>query len=32
VRDHAWHERLGEKIATVVVPASGPATLELAYP
>lgn len=28
----AWHERLGEKIATVVVPASGPATLDLAYP
>jgi hypothetical protein len=28
----AWHARLGEKIATVVVPATGPATLELAYP
>ncbi len=28
----AWHEVLGEKIATVVVPASGPATLEIAYP
>jgi hypothetical protein len=28
----AWHEKLGEKIATVVVPASGPATLDLAYP
>jgi hypothetical protein len=28
----AWHERLGEKIATVIVPASGAATLDLAYP
>jgi plastocyanin len=28
----AWHERMGERIATVVVPASGPATLELSYP
>lgn len=28
----AWHERLGEKIGSVTVPASGAAKLELAYP
>jgi len=28
----AWHERLGERVAKVTVPAEGPATLEIAYP
>ncbi len=28
----AWHERLGERIGTVKVPADGAARLELAYP
>lgn len=27
-----WHERLGERVGSVTVPASGRATLELAYP
>jgi hypothetical protein len=28
----AWHERLGERVAKVSVPADGPATLEIVYP
>ena len=28
----AWHERLGERTATLTVPASGSASLELEYP
>jgi hypothetical protein len=28
----AWHERLGERVATVEVPAEGAAVLELVYP
>jgi plastocyanin len=28
----AWHERLGERIGTVKVPADGPARLDLVYP
>jgi plastocyanin len=31
-RAAAWHERFGEKTATVTVPAQGAATLELAFP
>jgi hypothetical protein len=28
----AWHERLGERVARIVVPATGPTTLEISYP
>lgn len=28
----AWHERLGERAASLTVPPAGPATLELVYP
>lgn len=28
----AWHERLGERVVTVEVPAEGPASLEIVYP